>query len=202
MSSNMTDVNEGFIQFPVPGVDNNSQGFRDRYSIIRANLNTAKSEITDLQESTAKVNENSNFKGNKIIDANLSQTTIEINRSEETNPLEGDSLIVSWLNGQIQVFTIDNDSGNGNNEIEIDFVDWPEEPDRFSKMTLIIKSTEDILGSGKSLIWPEDAKFNFSDPIEISSAANEPVKIFEIFTYDGGDNLFIDYKGEYVSNTP
>jgi hypothetical protein len=37
------------VNYPVPGVNNNSQGFRDNFATIRTNLNTATSEITDLQ---------------------------------------------------------------------------------------------------------------------------------------------------------
>jgi hypothetical protein len=37
------------VNYPVPGVNNNSQGFRDNFAAIRTNLNTAGAEITDLQ---------------------------------------------------------------------------------------------------------------------------------------------------------
>ena len=37
------------VNYPVPGVNNNSQGFRDNFATIRTNLNTATTEITDLQ---------------------------------------------------------------------------------------------------------------------------------------------------------
>ena len=37
------------VNYPVPGVNNNSQGFRDNFASIVTNLNTAGNEITDLQ---------------------------------------------------------------------------------------------------------------------------------------------------------
>lgn len=37
------------VNYPVPGVNNNSQGFRDNFASIKTNLNTAATEITDLQ---------------------------------------------------------------------------------------------------------------------------------------------------------
>lgn len=37
------------VNYPVPGTNNSSQGFRDNFSQIRTNLNTAATEITDLQ---------------------------------------------------------------------------------------------------------------------------------------------------------
>ncbi len=38
------------VTFPVPGVNNNSQGFRDNFSAIKTNLDTAGTEITELQQ--------------------------------------------------------------------------------------------------------------------------------------------------------
>lgn len=37
------------VNYPVPGVNNNSQGFRDNFTSIKTNLNAAGTEITDLQ---------------------------------------------------------------------------------------------------------------------------------------------------------
>lgn len=47
----MSSINTGAINvnYPVAGVNNNSQGFRDNFNAIKSNLDTAASEITDLQ---------------------------------------------------------------------------------------------------------------------------------------------------------
>lgn len=47
----MSIINTGSIDnnFPVPGVNNSSQGFRSNFTGIKDNLEVAKSEITDLQ---------------------------------------------------------------------------------------------------------------------------------------------------------
>lgn len=37
------------VNYPVPGINNSSQGFRDNFSAIKTDLNTAATEITDLQ---------------------------------------------------------------------------------------------------------------------------------------------------------
>jgi hypothetical protein len=37
--------------FPVPGVDNDTQGFRDNYGVIAGGLSALGNEITDLQSS-------------------------------------------------------------------------------------------------------------------------------------------------------
>ena len=47
----MSSINTNGINtnYPVPGVNNNSQGFRDNFAAIKTNLNAAGTEITDLQ---------------------------------------------------------------------------------------------------------------------------------------------------------
>jgi len=47
----MSNINTNSIDanFPVPGVNNSSQGFRDNFASIKNNLSTASTEITDLQ---------------------------------------------------------------------------------------------------------------------------------------------------------
>lgn len=37
------------VNYPIPGVNNNSQGFRNNFASIKTNLDTAATEITDLQ---------------------------------------------------------------------------------------------------------------------------------------------------------
>jgi hypothetical protein len=44
INTNSIDVN-----YPVPGINNSTQGFRDNFTSIKTNLNTAATEITDIQ---------------------------------------------------------------------------------------------------------------------------------------------------------
>ena len=52
MASNINDtgVNK---DYPVAGQDNDSQGFRDNFNVIKDNFVAAKSEIETLQTNTA-----------------------------------------------------------------------------------------------------------------------------------------------------
>lgn len=43
------------ITYPIPGQDNDTQGFRDNFSSIKNNLNVAKTEISDIQSTLAVV---------------------------------------------------------------------------------------------------------------------------------------------------
>lgn len=48
MASNIVDTTIDET-YPVAGVDNDSQGFRDNFNIIKSNFVAAKAEITELQ---------------------------------------------------------------------------------------------------------------------------------------------------------
>ena len=60
------------VNYPVPGVNNNSQGFRDNFATIRTNLNTATSEITDLQNNVVV----KSALANTVVNNNMANTLI------------------------------------------------------------------------------------------------------------------------------
>ncbi len=113
--------------FPVAGVDNDSQGFRDNFNVIKNGLATASSEITDLQTNVARKDENNNFDGNVISNAVLDK----VYKSAYQTTITGNSSI-SLDDGEYQVATI-----NGN--YILTFTNWPE-TDQYGKIRLEMKS--------------------------------------------------------------
>ncbi len=66
----MSEINVSInADFPVAGEDNDTQVFRDNFSNIEINLETAKSEITDLELEKATLVGDNNFGGATIEDA-------------------------------------------------------------------------------------------------------------------------------------
>jgi hypothetical protein len=193
MSSNMTQIDAEFIQYPVPGIDNNSQGFRDRYATIRTNLNIAREELGILNTNSAKLNANNNFLGNKIIDADLSLATFETNIAEAGNPITDDSLAISWQSGSVQIIQL----GASAQPLTLSFTNWPTtgSENRFAKITLIASADDAVGGSGRNVAWPVSAKFNYN--ASENNIGINGIKIFEVFTYDRGTTLFVNYLGLY-----
>jgi hypothetical protein len=196
MSSNMTQIDEGFIQYPVPGIDNDSQGFRDRYSTIRTNLNTARTEIGDLITNTAKINTNNNFGGNKILNANLSSTTVEANIANDGDPINDNTLAISWQSGSVQVIRV----GSSVTPLALTFTNWPtttpNSDNRFAKITLIVNPPE---SGSRTIAWPAGIKKQQITPSldSVSVISVGSIKLFEVFTYDAGTTLFVNYLGLY-----
>ena len=79
--------------YPVAGIDNDTQGFRDNFNIIKTGLATASSEITNLQNNTPKTNATSSFNNNSITTVNLLGSTKEANA---TNVLGETALTLSF----------------------------------------------------------------------------------------------------------
>ena len=74
MASNISDTGIN-SDFPIAGQDNDSQGFRDNFTTIKANFVAAKTEIESIQTNGAVKNADNNFLGNTINSANFQNTT-------------------------------------------------------------------------------------------------------------------------------
>jgi len=122
--------------YPVAGIDNDTQGFRDNFSIIKTGIATAASEITQLQNSTAKLDEENDFNGTTIADANLALTTEKyFNAGTKTS---GDN--ISFLNGHYQSIALNlNDNANPGT-INFALADWPQR-DGYAKITVEFKGS-------------------------------------------------------------
>ena len=101
MASNIkpNDISE---QFPVAGQDNPSQGFRDNFTAIQNNFSTAQSEITNLQDNTAKLNANNNFQSNELSNALMINNKIKI----FDGGVVSSSQDINISNGHYQKFTV------------------------------------------------------------------------------------------------
>ena len=102
MASNISDTGIN-SDFPIAGQDNDSQGFRDNFTTIKANFVAAKTEIESIQTNGAVKNADNNFLGNTINNANFQNTT-------ETGYIAGATINTSQNvnldNGAYQEFTV------------------------------------------------------------------------------------------------
>ena len=87
--------------FPIAGQDNDSQGFRDNFSIIKDGLATASSEITVLQSNTAKLNSPNNFNGTLIENVLTNQLYSKV----FATTTEG-TTVIDYRAGEYQVVTV------------------------------------------------------------------------------------------------
>jgi len=189
MASNIVSntINESF---PVAGQDNDSQGFRDNYTIIKTGLATAASEITALQNTVAVTTSNNNFAGNEIVDANLSAVSEKyFNGSTVSAGQE-----INFTNGHYQSFILGAD-------IAFTFSNFPAN-DRLGKLRIELLS--DTLGVTRvaSFAYPggvikTDGNAAWSGST-ISIAHDENPIILEFSSYNEGITVFARYLGQFA----
>ena len=203
--------------FPVAGRDNDSQGFRDNFAVIKNNFEAAKSEIEDLQVNGARLDDTNNFNNNTITNVNLSSYTEElfIGGSVQSSPT-----LVEIGNGPFQVFTV-NPTGSTPTTFQFTLTGFTNFNERLTKLKVLLykgtSNTADVtvnivitsasaikLGKG----FPEDIILSTNPPgsslipagttqkTEASHVAN-PI-LLEFWSYDNGNTIFCDYKGQYA----
>lgn len=177
-------------EFPVAGIDNDTQGFRDNFTIIKAGLQTATSEITALQDSTAKLNASNDFNGTNIADANLQLTTEQYHNIGTV--ISG--LNISFLNGHYQSVIVNLDEGTSS--INFNLADWPDR-DGLAKMTVQFFGNN----TAKEVTFTVDGggtiKKNSAFPTTfIVDSSTDPI-IVDFWTYSSGTIVYAEYKGRF-----
>lgn len=200
-------------EFPVAGQDNDTQGFRDNFSIIKNALGTAQSEITELQDSTVKLNETSNFQGTTLIDANFEQST-----ATAFSGTISDDVSVSFLNGHYQKFNVNLEGSTAN----LTLTDWPVNvgsQNRYASMRIQLAMPEPESGTSSEVktinwfvegggtiladeTWPQpftlDTLVNYipNSEADTDSTVKGPI-VVEFWSYNGGDTIFAKYLGSF-----
>jgi hypothetical protein len=170
--------------FPVAGQDNDSQGFRDNFSVIKTGLETAASEISVLQETTAKLGseENNDFLGGIISNVQLSNaykfsTTVTVN---EIIVEDADYFKVSKVNGEPIV------------------IEWPEnENENYIKVRLEITAVDGARTIAFSNgISGGTVKANFTntvDPVAGIDLLQDEIGIFDCWIAGADTTMFVQH---------
>ena len=200
--------------YPIAGKDNDSQGFRDNFGYIKDSLESAKSEIEDLQANTAKTNMDSNFHYQILSEAQLKNWGETVH---DGGTIAADTL-VSYGDGSIQVFKIDGDlslifegfpaagigaklrihllNNNANNVVTPHTVSFALQGGAFKTNNIFSGYTGSISSSIPNLGYIGSVSGITTNPVLLTSASN-PV-VIDLWTYDGGSTVFMNYLGQFV----
>jgi hypothetical protein len=190
---NFASINENF---PVAGQDNDTQVFRDNFDTIKTNFRLAQEEISDLENNTARTDQETEFNNNIVSTA--------IFRNNRDIILDGGAISVNQLgvdyaNGNYQIFRIGAD-------VTLGLLGLPTDtsfPRGVGKITLELYSD----GAARTItLDPSNAvtyKKKSSDPtftwsgdnFTVSSSSN-PV-IIEIWRHSS-ETVFVNYLGTFA----
>jgi hypothetical protein len=198
----MSNINTNSIDttYPVPGVNNTTQGFRDNFGFIKNSLTSAKSEITDLQNNTAKTNEDNSFNFKTISQAQLKYCG---ETYHDGGTITTDT-IVSYSDGSIQSFKI-----GANLSLILE---------GFPPLNIVGKLRIHLTNDNTDIITPHTVTFEVqggaikknimfngytgstvartSNPLTLSSETS-PV-VIDFWTYDYGSTVFMNYVGQFA----
>ena len=134
-SINHLGINENF---PVAGQDNDTQIFRDNFDTIKTNLRIAGEEITDLEDNTARIDQDNDY-------ANYIQLRAVFQNSREkkfdAGAVTASPTTIDYENGNYQIFAV-------GASINMDFLNFPGDPAIESSSTTVGKVTLELYGDG------------------------------------------------------
>lgn len=172
--------------FPIAGRDNDSQGFRDNFSIIKNNFESAKGEIEDLQLNTARVDQANNFNKQNIVNANFVACSEELFDGGTVST----TTLVNWQEGSYQIFNV---TGN----MQFTLSGFPDSG-TVGKMKIQINGDDNnrqvnfAISNGGSFKKSPNVP---SLPLTIN--ASTEFHVFEFWTYNSGNTVFMDYVGPF-----
>ena len=191
-SSIISDTIDG--AYPVAGIDNDTQGFRDNFTIIKTGLATATSEITTLQNNTAKLNATNDFNGTDITDANFSLNTEKYHNVGTV--ISGQN--ISFLNGHHQSLAINLDESTPS--IAFALADWPAR-DHLAKITVQLfgndtaKTVAFTVAGGGTIKYNRTGSNPYPATLTIDSST-DPV-VIDFWTYNQGTTVYAEYRGRF-----
>lgn len=188
----MSNINFSNIDktFPISGKDNSTQGFRDNFTAIYNGFETAADEITKLQNRTLL---SGSLTDNSSVINYLNNSVISYGRYAQFNGVvyQENNVIDTTMtidNGPFQVYTLSN-----NAIISLDTV-WT--AGVFSQVRLHLKSN----GVGNYNVTfnsIHNLHYGTGYPSPLTTHTNLKHQVVDIWTYDGGTNLFLKYQGEF-----
>jgi len=196
--------------YPIAGIDNDTQGFRDNFNIIKDNFSKAKTEITNLQDNTVKLTENNNMRGSYIIDATLKAVNeVVVNKGlaqqEDSEPAPAiDDLEINYSDGHYHIWNL----APEDRDITFTLTNFPagrqsgdEGEDRFARIRVELTPLDAAQEGEITVNFDTELSGNLLystniPEVPIRLTTNDP-HVYEFWSTDGGLNVFVNYLGRY-----
>ena len=190
MTSTVTNFSNNInTTYPVPGVDNDTQGFRDNFSNIKTALNVAAGEISYLRSNTAKLDAGTNdFNNGYITKAVLQNSGFHAPSVGLSVPSTSDGTI-DFAEGNYRRVTL-----TGNQTLKIS--NWQADT-VYNQIRLEVYNSSNVSsiqvtfnGNGGTL--RAEAGTNV---YTLSTTTNVYPQIFDLWSADGGDTVYLKSVG-------
>lgn len=202
---NFTDIN---ANYPEAGKDNDSQGFRDNFSLIKTALSTASLELTNLQLNTARTDQNTNFNSYQITTAILKNNGQGLYGSDLAPVNVTSSPHTVYANqGDYQILSI-----TTNTSFNFAISGWPgtgagwQTNDVYRKITLEVRPS---WSADTSVLTATSISSTFANPggvllkeasLTLPYVSNHAVvQLWEAWTTNAGADVFVKFVGTWTN---
>jgi hypothetical protein len=181
------------ITYPVAGVDNNSQGFRDNFAAIQSALAEAYTEISLLQTNGLDVTQSQN---------NLQGTIFTNGRYSQFNgvfynagTIGSGGVLINVDNGPIQQVTMSASS-------TLTFENWPD-AGQYSLIRLMLIGNQSstyiatLTTTNSGVLKTPTGWTDGVSPVTVTVGNTGKYEMIEAWTVDGGATVFVKNIGEY-----
>lgn len=184
MTSTVTNYSNNIdTAYPVAGVDNDTQGFRDNFTNIKNSLRVASAEITDLQLTTVKLNTGTNdfnyysiFRASLIGSGESSPAIITINTNTTVSFYQGSYQPVS-VGGNVTLSVTDWPPVNTKGAVQFEIYNY----------NTVSRTLTFSAGAGNTL----KVDNGITAAVSLSSTHYTNPLVYEMWTRDGGETVFL-----------
>lgn len=177
MSSTITDYSNLInISYPIPGEDNDTQGFRDNFSRIQTALSVASDEISNIQLNAVNLGSTNDFGYNILKRPSFQNESVIVS---DVGVVSGSTIVVDYALGSYQRYTL---SGG---EYLFVITNWPPAGRCGSIKLEITPSSLDTIS------------LNFSGVVNILTKSSLPVEysqlnaiVWELWSPDNGSTIY------------
>jgi hypothetical protein len=175
--------------YPVAGVDNDTQGFRDNFAIIKQALQDAATEVSALNEFAVRTDQTSAFNGTGLEGPELRQWTQQVvDHGTDLGAVEND-LNINWNAAAYQAYQVVA-------PVTFTFAEWPE-TGTYGEVTVQVLADDTPRTITFATESPGTIKYGpgFPETITVTSSTN-PI-LFKFWTIDSGATVYAQYLGEF-----
>jgi hypothetical protein len=183
MSSTLTTYSNNInTTYPYPGVDNDTQGFRDNFANIKNSLNVAAGEIGNLLQGAVKTTDTINdFNRNVIYKPTLQGEGYTVNNAGSVSG----AVTVDLLLGSYQQLQV-----NGN--ATVSFSNWPG-VNKYANIRLEVANAN--TNTTSTVAFSGVKRDTSTSTYTLTTAMNTSSIFFDVWSPDNGSNVFLKYLG-------
>jgi len=184
---NITDLD---VEFPVPGQDNDSQGFRDNFTVINTNNNAVKARLEDIETNIVRKDEDVTFVQSSTNTVTIANPNVKALTKTKKNITTGTE--IDFADGDYHTISLSS-SNTTANTATFDITGYAY-AGPYQKVILEISSD-----ASYTIAWNSSVSIKFSESSFWSTPVTNSAKvhIFEIWTTNGSV-YFADYIGAYA----